>query len=216
MKSPLHSTILLRGLPTMNGMSQPFTALLNDLTGGNRTVVNAVLPRVYDALRDLAHRKLRGERPNHTLNTTALVHEAYEKLVQQDRMTWQNRAHFMGIAALSMRRILINYAHKRNAQKRGGGVSVATFEDGMAPRNVHAEELIDLDDALQRLEQLNERHAQVVTYRFFGGLTQKEIAEVLDVSVSTVRRDWRLARAWLSRELQQDWAGDEPSPDASA
>lgn len=183
-------------------MSQSFTALLDDLTGGNRTVVDAVLPQVYDALRDLAHRKLRGERANHTLNTTALVHEAYEKLVQQDRMTWQNRAHFLGVAALSMRRILINYAHKRNAQKRGGGAPVATFEDGMAPRDVHAGELIDLDNALKRLEQLNERQAKVVTYRFFGGLTQKEIAEVLGVSEPTVRRDWRLARAWLSRELK--------------
>lgn len=184
-------------------MSQPFTALLDDLTGGNRTVVGAVLPQVYEELRDLAHRKLRGERANHTLNTTALVHEAYEKLVQQDRMTWQNRAHFMGVAALSMRRILINYAHKRNAQKRGGGEPVATFEDGMAPRDVHAEELIDLDDALKQLEELNERQAKVVTYRFFGGLTQKEIAEVLGVSEPTVRRDWRLARAWLSREMSQ-------------
>ncbi|WP_022835996.1 sigma-70 family RNA polymerase sigma factor [Salisaeta longa] len=186
----------------------PFTTLLDALTGGNRTVVDAVLPHVYDALRALAHQKLRGERADHTLNTTALVHEAYEKLVEQDRMTWQNRAHFMGVAALSMRRILINYAHKRNAQKRGGGAPVATFEDGMAPRDVHAADLIDLDDALQRLEELNERQAQVVTYRFFGGLTQKEIAEVIGVSVPTVRRDWRLARAWLSREMKP------PAPDA--
>ena len=197
-------------------MPQPFTALLDDLTGGNRTVVDAVLPQVYEELRDLAHRKLRGERADHTLNTTALVHEAYEKLVQQDRMTWQNRAHFMGVAALSMRRILINYAHKHNAQKRGGGAPVATFEDGMAPRAVHAEELIDLDDALKRLEQLSERQEKVVTYRFFGGLTQKEIAEVLDVSVPTVRRDWRLARAWLSRELQQGAANDDAENDAPA
>jgi len=191
-------------------MSQPFTALLDDLTGGNRTVVDAVLPQVYDELRDLARRKLRGERADHTLNTTALVHEAYEKLVQQDRMTWQNRAHFMGVAALSMRRILINYAQKRNAQKRGGGAPVATFEDGMAPRDVQAEELIDLDDALKRLEELNERQAKVVTYRFFGGLTQKEIAEVLDVSVSTIRRDWRLARAWLSREMKPSPGQQDP------
>jgi len=192
-------------------MSQSFTALLDDLTGGNRTVVDAVLPQVYDELRDLARRKLRGERPDHTLNTTALVHEAYEKLVQQDRMTWKNRAHFTGVAALSMRRILINYAHKRNAKKRGGGAPVATFEDGMAPRDVQAEELIDLDDALKRLEELNERQAKVVTYRFFGGLTQKEIAEVLDVSVSTVRRDWRLARAWLSREMKPSPGQQDPS-----
>ena len=188
--------------------AEPFTALLDDLTGGNRTVIDAVLPQVYDELRNLAHQKLHGERPGHTLNTTALVHEAYEKLVQQNRMTWQNRAHFMGVAALSMRRILINYAQKRNAQKRGGGEPVATFEDGMAPRDVHAGEIIDLDDALKRLEQFNERQSKVVTYRFFGGLTQKEIAEVLGVSEPTVRRDWRLARAWLSRELQQDVTDD--------
>jgi len=189
--------------------------MLAELNGGNRTVVDALLPRVYDELRAIARRKLRGERADHTLNTTALVHEAYEKLVQQDRMTWQNRAHFMGVAALSMRRILINYAHKRNAQKRGGGAPVTTFEDGMAPRDVHAEELIDLDDALKRLEQFSERQAQVVTYRFFGGLTQKEISEVLDVSVPTVRRDWRLARAWLSRELKQDGADDDAKKSAS-
>jgi RNA polymerase sigma factor (TIGR02999 family) len=190
-------------------MSQPFTALLDDLTGGNRTVVDAVLPQVYEELRNLAHRKLRGERADHTLNTTALVHEAYEKLVQQDRMTWKNRAHFF------MRRILINYAHKRNAQKRGGGEPIATFDDGMAPRSVHAGELIDLDDALKRLEQLNERQSKVVTYRFFGGLTQKEIAEVLGVSEPTVRRDWRLARAWLSRELQQDHVDESERKNAS-
>jgi RNA polymerase sigma factor (TIGR02999 family) len=187
-----------------------FTALLDDLTGGNRTVVDAVLPKVYDELRVLARRKLRGERPDHTLNTTALVHEAYERLVAQDRMTWQNRAHFMGIAALSMRRILINYAQKRSAQKRGGGAPVATFEDGMAPRTLQADDLIDLDDALTRLEALNERQSRVVTYRFFGGLTQKEIAEALNVSVPTVRRDWRLARAWLSRELRPEQADAAP------
>jgi RNA polymerase sigma factor (TIGR02999 family) len=176
--------------------------MLAELNGGNRTVVDAMLPHVYDELRATARRQLRGERADHTLNTTALVHEAYEKLVQQDRMTWQNRAHFLSIAALSMRRILLNYARDRAAQKRGGGAPVATFEDGMAPRTVRAEELIDLDDALERLEEISERQSQVVTYRFFGGLTQREIAEVLGVSEPTVRRDWRLARAWLSRELR--------------
>ena len=176
--------------------------MLESLNGGNRTVVDAMLPRVYDELRAMARRQLRGERADHTLNTTALVHEAYEKLVQQDRMTWQNRAHFLSIAALSMRRILLNYARDRAAQKRGGGAPVATFEDGMAPRTVRVEELIDLDDALNRLEERSERQSQVVTYRFFGGLTQREIAEVLGVSEPTVRRDWRLARAWLSRELR--------------
>lgn len=176
--------------------------MLAELNGGNRTVLDAMLPRVYDELRAMARRQLRGERADHTLNTTALVHEAYEKLVQQDRMTWQNRAHFLSLAALSMRRILINYARDRAAQKRGGGAPVATFEDGMARRTARVDDLIDLDDALKRLETLHERQSQVVTYRFFGGLTQREIAEVLGVSEPTVRRDWRLARAWLSRELR--------------
>ncbi|MGI9175683.1 MAG: sigma-70 family RNA polymerase sigma factor [Rhodothermales bacterium] len=189
-----------------------FTALLDDLSGGNQTVLDALLPQMYGELRGLARRQLHGERHGHTLNTTALVHEAYEKLVRQDRMTWKNRAHFLGVAALSMRRILVNYAHKRSAQKRGGGEIVATFEDGMAPREVRAEELVDLDEALQRLEQLDERQSRVVTYRFFGGLTHDEIAEVLGVSETTVRRDWRLARAWLTRALRHDGRETSPGP----
>jgi RNA polymerase sigma factor (TIGR02999 family) len=180
------------------------TAMLDALSGGNRTVVDAILPHVYDELRGLARRALRGERNGHTLNTTALVHEAYERLVRQERMTWQNRAHFLGIAALSMRRILLNYARDRLAEKRGGDAPVATFEDGMAPRSIQPAELIDLDAALHRLRGLNDRQARIVTYRFFGGLTQREIAEILGVSEPTVRRDWRLARAWLSRELNGD------------
>ena len=119
-------------------------------------------------------------------------------------MTWQNRAHFFAIAATAMRRILINYAHKRNAEKRGGGQVLATFEDGMAPRATNAEELITLDAALARLAGLSERQSKIVEYRFFGGLTHEEIAEVLDISVLTVGRDWRFVRAWLSRELADD------------
>jgi RNA polymerase sigma factor (TIGR02999 family) len=184
---------------------QEITELLGELAGGNRAVVDALMPRVYEELRRLAHRQLRGERASHTLQTTALVHEAYLKLVDQRRAAWQNRAHFFAIAALAMRRILINYAKRRMADKRGGGQVVATFEEEMAPRETRAAELLALDEALVRLEALNERQSRVVTYRFFGGLTQEEIAEVLDVSVATVRRDWRLARAWLSREL-----GEEP------
>ena len=183
---------------------QDITQLLADLSGGNREVVDALMPRVYDELQVLARRQLRGERAGHTINTTALVHEAYLKLVDQREVDWQNRAHFFSLAALAMRRILINYAHKHKAEKRGGGQVVATFEEGNMARESRADELIALDEALTRLEKLNERQASVVTYRFFGGLTQEEIAEVLEVSVPTVRRDWRLARAWLSRELKQD------------
>jgi RNA polymerase sigma factor (TIGR02999 family) len=180
------------------------TNLLADLSGGNRDVVDAILPRVYDELQALARGQLRGERAGHTLNTTALVHEAYLKLVRQDRVTWQNRAHFFAIAATAMRRILINYAHKRNAEKRGGGEALATFEDGMAPRSTNADELLALDTALAGLAERDERQSKVVEYRFFGGLTHEEIAEVLGVSVPTVGRDWRFARAWLSRELADD------------
>ena len=180
------------------------TELLADLSGGNRTVVDALLPRIYAEMQEMAHRHMRGERAGHTLNTTALVHEAYLKLINQNHVTWQNRAHFFSVAALAMRRILINYANKRMAEKRGGGQVVATFEEGQVAREARAEELVALDEALTRLSAMNERQGKVVEYRFFGGLTQEEIAEVLGVSVPTVRRDWRLARAWLSRELKRD------------
>ena len=189
----------------MPAPTEDITDLLAGLSGGNRDVVDAILPRVYDELQALAHGQLRRERRDHTLNTTALVHEAYLKLVKQDRVTWQNRAHFFAIASTAMRRILINYAHKRNAEKRGGGQVLATFEDGMGGgREANVEELLALDAALERLGALNERQSRVVEYRFFGGLTHEEIAEVLDVSVPTVGRDWRFARAWLSRELAED------------
>ncbi len=131
------------------------------------------------------------------------MHEAYLKLVDQNRVNWQNRAHFFAIAAQSMRRVLINYAHKRKAQKRGGGQVIVTFVEESVPRETRAEELLALDEALSRLAKMNERQSKVVEYWFFGGLTHEEIAEVLGVSLPTVRRDWRLARAWLSRELHQ-------------
>jgi len=178
------------------------TMMLGQLSDGNREVVDKLLPLVYDELRRLAHGQLRGERADHTLNATALVHEAYLKLVDQERVNWQNRAHFFAIAAQSMRRILINYAESRRAQKRGGGQAVATFSDELMGGETKAEELIDLDEALKRLEELNERQSKVVEFRFFGGLSQEEIAEVLGVSVPTVKRDWRVAKAWLSRELR--------------
>ncbi|MEM1096219.1 MAG: sigma-70 family RNA polymerase sigma factor [Bacteroidota bacterium] len=177
------------------------TQLLHDLTGGNRAVADALLPLVYDELYAMAQRQLRSERANHTLSPTALVHEAYLRLIEQDRVTWQNRAHFCALAALAMRRILINYAKQRQAEKRGGGLANVTLEDEHTARTTRADELLALDEALERLEAMNERHAKVVVYRFFGGLTQEEIAEVLGVSVPTVRRDWRLARAWLSTAL---------------
>ncbi len=174
-----------------------------DLSVGNHLVVDDLMPLVYDQLRGLAQRQLRGERSNHTLNTTALVHEAYLKLIDQSKVSWQNRAHFFAIAAQAMRRILINYANKRKAEKRGGDQPLATFDEHSMQRETKADELILLDEALTELGETNQRLSKVVEYRFFGGLTQEEIAEVLEMSVPTVRRDWRLARAWLSRELTQ-------------
>jgi len=183
------------------------TQLLFNLSGGNKKVADVLMPMVYKEMHQLAHMHLRGERRNHTLNATALVHEAYLKLVDQRQATWQNRAHFFAIAAQAMRRILINHANKRIAQKRGGGVIVATFNDGEVVRESRAEDLVALDAAMERLRLLNERQCKVVEYRFFAGLTQDEIAEVMHISAPTVRRDWRLARAWLSREL-----GEQPPP----
>ncbi len=189
----------------MPGRKDQVTALLAELSRSNQTVVGALMPLVYDELRRLAQRQLRGQRAGHTLNTTALVHEAYLKLVNQKEATWQSRVHFLSVAAMAMRQILINYAHRRRAQKRGGGEAVATFDEAlMGGKATRAEELIALDEALDRLMAINERQSQVITYRFFGGLKHEEIAEVLGVSVPTVRRDWRIAKAWLTRELAHE------------
>lgn len=178
------------------------TQLLDQLSDGKREAVNRLMPLVYDQLQAMAKRQLASERSNHTLNSTALVHEAYLKLVDQTRVTWQNRAHFYAVAAQAMRRILVNYANRRLAAKRGGGQVIATFNDDEVVRETRAEELVALDAALEELGRLDERQGKVVELRFFAGLTQEETAEVLGVSVPTVRRDWRLARAWLARRLE--------------
>lgn len=180
------------------------TSLLHDLCEGNTGAADALMPLIYEHLQKIAHNQLYRERRGHTLNATALVHEAYFVLVNQKRSNWQNRAHFYAIAARVMRRILINYAQSRNAQKRGGGAIVATFDEQAFVRETRAAELIALDDAMQMLAKLNERQSRVVELRFFGGLTQEEIAEVIGVSVATVRLDWRMARAWLSQKLEQE------------
>jgi RNA polymerase sigma factor (TIGR02999 family) len=180
------------------------TEMLVELSGGNRAIVDALMPYVYGELHRVAERQLRSERAHHTLNATALVHEAYLKLVDQTRVTWQNRAHFYGVAAQAMRRILVNYAESKKAQKRGGGQHLVTFNDDLMGESTRAEELVDLDEALTRLKSLSERQAAVVEFHFFGGMTHEEIAEVLSVSLPTVRRDWRLAKAWLTRELRAE------------
>ena len=180
------------------------TQLLLDLSGGNKKVVDVLMPMVYKEMHQLAHMHLRGERKDHTLNATALVHEAYIKLIDQDKITWQNRAHFFGIASQAMRRILVNYANARIAQKRGGNQVLATFIDDKMKRESKPEELIALDEALKKLEKLNERQSKIIEHWFFVGLNHEEIAEILDLSVPTIRRDFRLAKAWLSRELKHE------------
>ena len=181
--------------------SPDVTEMLLALDGDDPAAVDVLLPHVYQELQAMARRQLRRERSGHTLDTAALVHEAYLKLVRQDRVTWQNRAHFMGVASLAMRRILVNYAKRRSRVKRGGDAPLATFEDGAVGKVSRPDDLLALDEALDRLAARAERPARVVEMRFFGGLTHDEIAEVLGISEPTVRRDWQAARAWLSADL---------------
>lgn len=188
----------------MNSDAGEITALLGALQAGEPEAADAVLARVYDELRRIARGKMAGERAGHTLQPTALAHEAFVKLLGQQRVQWQSRAHFLAVAALAMRRILINHAKARIADKRGGDSPVVTFEDGAWGRDLRAAELVALDDALTDLAKHNERHSKVVAYKFFGGLTYEDIAEVMGISVPTVRRDWRFARAWLLAALSAD------------
>lgn len=187
--------------PVRSPQSQ-VTELLGQASGGNREAFDRLVPLVYDELRQMAEARLRAERVGHTLNATALVHEAYVRLVAQERVAWQGRAHFFALAAQAMRRILINYAEARNAQKRRGkNVHVELDSVAVAMAEEQADELLALDEALRELEDFNERGARVVEYRFFGGLTHNEIAEAMGLSEATVRRAWRVARAWLRDAL---------------
>ena len=180
------------------------TALLADLQAGGRDAADVILPHVYGHLEEIARRQLRRERDGHTLDTAALVHEAYLKLVDQTRADWKSRAHFLGVASLAMRRILVNYARDRRAQKRGGDAVAVTLHDGEVGRVARTDELLALDEALDRLARHDKRSARVVEMWFFGGLSQAEIAEALGVSEKTVRRDWQAAKAWLSHALRTE------------
>ncbi len=186
----------------MNVIKDEITVILAQIDEGNEQAVNALMPLVYDELRRIAGNKLRYEKHNQTLNATALVHEAYFKLVDQRNVTWQNRAHFFAIAARAMRRIIINYAKEKMAQKRGGGAEVITLNEDTVGLEINVEELITLEDALVRLEKMSERQSKIVEYWLFVGLSHEEIADLLNISIPTVRRDWRLARAWLSKECK--------------
>lgn len=178
------------------------TELLEDLANGRDGAFEDLLPKVLSALRGIAHRQLEGERGGHTLNTTALVHEAYLKLVADEKKTWNNRAHFFAVAARAMRQVLISYARARNAAKRGGGAVHITLDEHRTPLgDTEVDELVAINEALEQLEQLNPRHVRVVECRFFAGLTVDETAEALGLGRATVIRDWRTARAWLRHTL---------------
>ncbi len=179
------------------------TTLLADWRGGETGAIDRLLPLVYHELRRIAHQQLLAERPDHTLSTTALVHEAYVKLVDQTRAQWTDRAHFLAVAARAMRRILVDYARQRQAAKRGGAQRPVTFDEGAVMAEDRADALVALDEALTRLATLDERLGRVVECRFFGGLTEEETAEALRVTSRTVRRDWVKAKGWLYQELHE-------------
>ncbi len=173
----------------------------DELTHGGRETLDGLFPLVYEELRRVAHNRLRRERDAHSLDTTALVHEAYVKLSALDRLQWKNRAQFFALAAQAMRRILVDYALRRKTQKRGGEQQRISLDDSVLMAEERSEELIALDEALRRLEAIDARHGRIVECRFFGGMSIEDTAAVLGISPATVKRDWVMARAWLRREL---------------
>jgi len=178
------------------------TQALLELSGGRREALDRLLPLVYDHLRDIAHRALQRERPDHTLNSTALVHEAWLRLVELDRISWRDRAHFFGACAQIMRRVLISHARMRQAEKRGGPAAAKVpLEDVVLAAATRPDDLVALDEALARLEQLSPRQARIVECRFFAGMSVEDTAVALGLSPATVKREWTVARAWLNREV---------------
>jgi len=178
--------------------------LLIEWGNGDQAALDQLMPLVHEELRRLARRALRRERQNHTLQTTALVNEAYLRLVDQKQVRWQNRAHFMAIAAQLMRRILVDYARRRQYQKRGGGALQVTLADAELLADERQPDLVALDEALRSLTEIDPRRSQVVELRFFGGLSIEETAEVLKISPTTVERDWVVARAWLHKTVMSN------------
>jgi RNA polymerase sigma-70 factor (ECF subfamily) len=182
------------------------SGLLRAWSDGDRAALDRLTPIVYEELRRLARRYMRGERPGHSLQTTALVNEAYMRLIDYKSMQWQNRAHFFAVSSQLMRRILVDHARRHNL-KRGGGLPHVSFEDTAEVGADRAADLVALDDALDALARIDHRKVQVVEMRFFGGLSVEETAEVLKVSPITVMRDWSTAKAWLYRELTGEATG---------
>jgi RNA polymerase sigma-70 factor, ECF subfamily len=187
--------------------SQDISRLLRAWSDGDQSALEGLTAIVYQELRRLAHYYMQGERPGHSLQTTALVNETYMRLVDYKRMKWQNRAHFFAVSAQLMRRILVDHARSHNV-KRGAGVQHVSLDDGAAVGGDRQADLVALDDAMNALARLDPRKVQIIEMRFFGGLSVEETAEVLRVSPATVRRDWSIAKVWLYRELGGD-RGDE-------
>lgn len=179
------------------------TELLQAHSSGDREALDKLMPLVYEQMHRMAHNRMLGERAGHTLSTTELVHEAYLKLIDFDRIDWKNRAHFFGFASQIMRNILVDYAHKRQAEKRGGKRQRVTLGEADAVTEMNLEDILSIHHALEKLESLDDRQVRVVECRFFGGLTIDETANALDISTPTVSRDWKMARAWLNRELAE-------------
>jgi RNA polymerase sigma factor (TIGR02999 family) len=188
----------------MNVSAHQVTQLLVEWGNGDQAALEDLMPLVYDELRRMARRYMNRQHEQHTLQTTELIHEAYLKLAVNDEQNWQNRAHFFGVAAQAMRHILVDYARAKQSKKRGGSARRITFMENDIVSSTRSEEIVALDDALEKLTELDERKTRVVELKFFGGLKMKEIAEVLKVSPETVKRDWRFARTWLLRELSQN------------
>jgi RNA polymerase sigma-70 factor (ECF subfamily) len=178
------------------------TQLLQQWSSGDNAALAELTPLVYEELRRLAHHYMEGERSDHTLQTTALVNEAYLRLADQTNSNWQSRAHFFAVAARAMRGILVNYAKSNQAQKRGGGAARMELDEVAILSPAQSKEIVDLHEALERLATLNSRKARVVELKYFGGLNHDEIAEVMKISTVTVRRDWMFAKTWLYDELQ--------------
>lgn len=185
----------------MTPSSNNVTQMLHDWSKGDQKILDRLIPIVYEELRRQATRYLRRERPGHTLQTTALIHEAYIRLIDQKSVRWQNRAHFFAISAQLMRRILVDHARSRQAAKRGGSDIKLPLEEAMIVSQGREVNLVALDEALERLAVIDPQQSRVVELRFFSGLSVEETAEVLGVSPRTVTRDWNVAKAWLRREI---------------
>jgi RNA polymerase sigma factor (TIGR02999 family) len=193
----------------MEPSSPDVSLLLSELACGNQEAGEKLVPLVYEELKRLARNHMSRERPDHTLQTTALVHEAYLKLVKQQDVNWRNRSHFIGVASQLMRRVLIDHARGHLREKRGGVKEVLPLDEALVFSPERSEELLKLDEALARLSKLDDRQGRIVELRFFGGLSVEETAEFLGISSKTVKRDWSMAKAWLHCELRQK-DGDVP------